>query len=82
MGSTDRIDLLMGQSWDELERTIPAGTGSYQRTYRRLDLEKETGIRLGCTSPEESGKCLLRQEATGKIFRLSFRSGKEWILKF
>ena len=37
--------------WEELERTLTADSECQQRIYRRLDLQRENGIRLSCVSP-------------------------------
>jgi hypothetical protein len=72
MNQEGRIDLFIRQAWEELEKTFPSGTGIYQRTYRRLDLEKETGVRLGCASPGVVWELLVEAGSSGEVFSVEF----------
>ncbi len=76
MSSADRIDLLMREMWKELERKLPPDIDSHQRTYRRLDLEKETGIRLGCTSPGSIWELLIEAGISGETLSIDFPKWK------
>ncbi|MDP6909546.1 MAG: PD-(D/E)XK motif protein, partial [Flavobacteriales bacterium] len=49
--SSECSDQLIKQVWEELERKCTLVPGTGQRTYQRLDLEQENGIRLSCVSP-------------------------------
>jgi len=51
MTSTNQIDSRILDLWEELEATLAPSTGTHERVYRRLDLQTETGIRLGCVVP-------------------------------
>lgn len=76
MGSDDRVDFRIRQLWEELERTLLLGTGSHQRVYRRLDLETETGIRLGCVAPGNVWELLVEIGCAGDSFSVEYPKWK------
>ena len=76
MSSADRMDLFMRELWEELERELPPDTSSHQRTYRRLDLEKETGIRLSCSSPGRIWELLIETGISGETLSIDFPKWK------
>jgi len=76
MSQEGRMDLFIRRAWEELEETSPPDTGIYQRTYRRLDLEKETGVRLGCVSPGVIWELLVEAGSSGEVFSIEFPQWK------
>jgi hypothetical protein len=72
MNHEGHIDSFIRQTWEELEKTFPSDTGSNQRVYRRLDLEKETGVRLGCASPGAIWELLVEVGSSGEVFSIEF----------
>lgn len=76
MGSDDRVDFRIRQLWEELDRTLLLGTGSHQRAYRRLDLETETGIRLGCAAPGNVWELLIEIGSAGNTFSVEYPKWK------
>ena len=67
---------ILKEIWVELEKKLIFLTGAHQRTYRRLDLEKETGVRLGCTSPGSVWELLIEAGCTEETFLLEFPKWK------
>lgn len=72
MDQDKRIGLFIRQVWEELEKTLPSDTGVYQRAYRRLDLEKETGVRLSCASPGGVWELFVEAGSSGEVFSIEF----------
>lgn len=64
------------QIWEDLEKNLSDNSSSHQRTYRRLDLEKETGVRLGCTSPGSVWELLIEAGSYGENYSLEFPKWK------
>lgn len=69
---SENRDFFMRTLWTELEKEIPKDTGIHQRTYRRLDLDKETGIRLGCTVPGNTWEMLIEIGKPGDVILINF----------
>lgn len=61
------IDIL-----EELERTLNAEPECQQRIYRRMDLEREIGIRLSCVSPGIVWEILIEAGDADEKVRLTF----------
>jgi hypothetical protein len=76
MNPEGRVDLFIRQTWEELEETHHSDTGRFQRAYRRLDLEKETGVRLGCTSPGAVWELLVEAGSSEEALRGKFPKWK------
>jgi hypothetical protein len=66
----------MSRIWEELEQRAVAEAGSSSRSYRRLDLKRETGIRLGCTSPEGVWELLVESGDASDSFSVEFPKWK------
>ena len=49
--ASEYSEQLIRQKWEELEKKCTLVTETYQRSYQRLDLEQENGIRLSYVSP-------------------------------
>lgn len=72
----DSTDQLLRQAWEELEKAPLTGKRSHQRTYRRLDLEKEAGIRLGCASPGSVWELLVQAGDSKETVLMDFPKWK------
>lgn len=66
-----RIDSLK-EAWEQLEGKFSSDAGISQRVYRRLNLEKETGIRLSCSYPGLIWELLIEAGASEDVFSVSF----------
>ena len=67
---------ILKEIWVEIEKKLISPNGAHQRNYRRLDLEKETGIRLGCTSPGRVWELLIEAGNYGENFSIEFPKWK------
>lgn len=67
---------ILKEIWVEIEKKLISPDGAHQRNYRRLDLEKETGIRLGCTSPGSVWELLIEAGSYGGNISLEFPKWK------
>jgi hypothetical protein len=62
--------------WIDIEKKLESSENVHQRTYRRLDLEKETGIRLGCASPGSIWELLIEAGISGEDLSIKFPKWK------
>ena len=69
-------DKLIRQTWEELEREYTSVADNYQRSYRRLDLEKEDGIRLSCISPGNIWELLIEAGGVSEKVVINFPKWK------
>jgi len=67
---------ILKQIWNEVEKNLRQQPGLQQRIYRRLDLEKETGIRLGCSSPGAIWEFLVEAAIAGEELMIEFPKWK------
>lgn len=68
-------DIMISNIWSDLEEDASQDPNHTQRKYRRLDLEKETGIRLGCVSPGIVWEMLIEAGKPGEMFDMDL---PEW----
>jgi hypothetical protein len=68
----DRINKTIISVWEELERTLTSEPVYQQRIYRRLNLEKETGIRLSCVSPGSALEMLIEAGEADETVNILF----------
>ena len=79
-GQERRMDSLK-EAWEHLERNFSSDAGICQRVYRRLNLEKETGIRLSCSYPGFIWELLIEAGASEDIFLISFPRWRGMVFK-
>ncbi len=76
MNLKSRSDLSIRGAWEELEKQGAAEPGICERLYRRLELEKEAGVRLGCVFPGAVWEMLIEVGTAGRKFSMKFPSWK------
>jgi len=76
MSVMDHVDMIMRNLWENLEKQLYQDRDSHKRTYRRLDLERETGIRLACTSPGNIWELLIEAGISDEILSVDFPKWK------
>jgi hypothetical protein len=70
-----RIDSLKN-AWEQLETKFSSDSRTYQRVYHRLDLAKETGIRLSCSYPGLVWELLIEAGASEDVLAIPFPKWK------
>ena len=62
----ERMEETIEDIWTNIEEKIEQGNYTDSRVYQRLDLERETGIRLGVRAPEDIRELLIQLEPADK----------------
>jgi len=68
----EKIKELMISIWEDLENKVNSEPELNRRIYRRLDLEKENGIRLGCINPGNIIEMLIEVGKAEGTFKISY----------
>ncbi len=71
-----QTDSFIKEAWEQLEKKSSSDAGTRQRVYRRLDLEKETGIRLSCSYPGLVWELLIEAGASEDALSVAFPKWK------
>lgn len=71
----ENIIEVLQEIWVDIDKQKGPSESIHQRTYRRLDLDKETGVRLSCTSPGNIWELLIEVGITGELLPIDF---PEW----
>jgi len=62
----ERMEETIENLWKTIEEKVKRGNYTDKRVYQRLDLERETGIRLGVTAPGDIRELLIQLAPTDK----------------
>lgn len=63
---TGRMEETIENIWKTIEEKVKRGSYAGKRVYQRLDLERETGIRLGVMAPGDIRELLIQLTSTDK----------------